>query len=246
MGQFKTFLFEIGGKITKNKIVRSILWPFYHPYLVYLEKKRNKLFLKYGLELLSHFDKILTEEGYEYTLIFGTLLGAVREKGFLKHDLDIDVAMWHDSYSIDLKNLLEKNGFKLDHEFLVNGGKDGLEQTYEYKGVTIDIFFFYPPINEYPYCCDFGPLPGSTTWDGSMKKFGYVLPRRLELPLKKSFIRVPFESLNLLIPANYDEILSFRYGKDYMIPNTKWSMYSENPHVIKWIDNLGTYIKSNR
>ena len=33
-----------------------------------------------------------------------------------------------------------------------------------------------------------------------------------------SYIRVPFENLNLMIHAGYDEILSTSYGKTYMIP----------------------------
>ena len=54
-----------------------------------------------SLHLLYVLDKICEEHGLRYWLAFGTLLGAVRHKGFIPWDDDVDVYM---TFS-DLKKL---------------------------------------------------------------------------------------------------------------------------------------------
>ena len=43
------------------------------------------------LNLLLAFDKICKENNLRYSLAYGTLIGAVRHKGFIPWDDDIDV-----------------------------------------------------------------------------------------------------------------------------------------------------------
>lgn len=50
------------------------------------------------LELLTEFDHICKEHGLRYTLAAGTLLGAVRHKGFIPWDDDVDVCMPRPDY----------------------------------------------------------------------------------------------------------------------------------------------------
>lgn len=244
------FLKKLVFDIYKSPILRFMFTPLKYPYHWYnkaIASRRRKYFKKNGIEVLDQFDKCLTKNKFVYTLAFGTMLGAVREKGLIKHDLDIDVALWAEDYNVNLRESLENYGFNLVHELLVDNGRKGREETYELNGVTIDIFYIYPAIDEYPYCCDFYACEGSVSFVDSMNKFGQIKSRRLQLPWKKEFMRVPFESLNLPICANAHEILSFRYGDDYMIPNLKWNYLGMNRYITIWDEEIAKmYTKGKR
>jgi hypothetical protein len=84
-------------------------------------------------------------------------------------------------------------------------------------------------------------FPGTATFRQSIEQHGGLIARRIELPIKKERTLIQFEGLSLYVPANYDEILSFRYGPDYMIPNPQWSFKSHNKHIIVWEDKIGTF-----
>ena len=212
-------------------------------YQAYCKKLTRKRFHRYSKELLMTFDKVMRANRFNYFLAFGTLLGAVREKGFINHDLDIDVGMWADEYSPQIRVQLEESGFNLVHAITVDDGIFGREETYAYKGVHIDIFFFYPYDSELSYCCDFVGHNHKNSWRESLKHYGGVLPRQIMLPLRRTLVETDFQGLVLRIPENYDEVLKFRYGYDYMIPNPQWSWVSSSgQNVVERPDKLGVVI----
>ena len=64
-------------------------------YLVTAEKKRsNAVFL----EIIQEFDRLCAQAGLRYWVFAGALLGAVRHKGFIPWDDDIDVLMLREDF----------------------------------------------------------------------------------------------------------------------------------------------------
>ena len=55
------------------------------------------------LDILSAFDSFCRSNGIQYTIIDGTLLGAVRHKGYIPWDDDIDVAMNRMNYDLFIR-----------------------------------------------------------------------------------------------------------------------------------------------
>ncbi len=112
------------------------------------------------LELLNEFDSFCRNVGIKYYLIGGTLLGAIRHKGFIPWDDDIDVCMMRKDYErlLDIykpsqnkfKLMSMKNNTKYYYPFakLVNDDTILVEEGQEKNplGVYLDIF----PIDNCP------------------------------------------------------------------------------------------------
>lgn len=114
---------------------------------------------KIMVEILEYFDKVCRENKIKYSLIGGSLIGAIRHKGIIPWDDDIDVILTQENY-LKIISLLEKEN---DNRFKIltqNTCKDyffpfpklidkrtyvvepqNLEQISEY-GIYIDIFSY--------------------------------------------------------------------------------------------------------
>lgn len=224
----------------KSPLMKKIIKPLYYPIKRNLQNRRNQQYRNNGLKALKDFTACLEANGYNYTLAFGTMLGAVREKGFIKHDLDIDIYLWADEWNKLMEKYLNREGFVLDHKFLIDEGALGREETYIRDGVSIDIFYIYPPVNKLPYCCDFACRGDAPSYRLSNKRYGGTLPRRIELPYCKDRILTRFEDTKFYIQANSMDLLKCRYGESFMTPDPTWHN-GDNEHIIPWIEKLGVY-----
>lgn len=207
------------------------------------EQEQNAVFKKHAEAVIRSFADCMETHDIAYTLAYGSMLGAVREHGFIKHDLDIDVHVWYDNNHNFVRECLESYGFKLVRYITVDEDKTAREETYSKDGVSIDVFYIYVAENGQPYSCCFAKFRDCVSWNMSIYRHGGLMPRRFELPFTHERVKVPFEGLELYIQKNAHDLLQMVYGKDYMTPNPTWEADFQNPHVIEWTEKVAKLVR---
>lgn len=92
-----------------------------------MKKISNDEQKKIMLEILKYFDEICRENGIKYSLIGGSLIGAVRHKGMIPWDDDIDV-------------ILDKNNYEKVINILLNNNNSQYKLLYHYN----DSNYYFP------------------------------------------------------------------------------------------------------
>ena len=85
-----------------------------------MDKSEARKFQMSQLMLLKYFDGFCRENQLTYFLVFGTLLGAIRHKGFIPWDVDIDVAMYRNDYEKVCKLMMNQPNQSLFFEHYKN------------------------------------------------------------------------------------------------------------------------------
>lgn len=200
-----------------NTLVRLLYMKTVRKYVNY---KRNKAFKKEGREALFALKTAFEEMNILYWLEFGTMLGAVREKDFISHDLDIDIGMFMGDYSENNEVIFNKYGFRKTCTYIVDNGKYAREETYYYKDVGVDIFYFHHRKDEI-FCHTFAALEGKSE-DKTIEEIGGLCIRELRYPYG-GFSKIDFLGETFNIPANIDEHLKESYGEKWMIKDPNYS-----------------------
>lgn len=114
---------------------------------------------EYQLEMLNYIDCVCRANDIEYSLAYGTLLGAVRHGGYIPWDDDIDIMLEYDQYQklLDILELEKKFNLltsssrnyafyysKLVHPKTTAVYQDGYKHNDKISGVFIDIFPLIP------------------------------------------------------------------------------------------------------
>lgn len=110
-----------------------------------------------SLDILKDIHEFCIENNIKYTLFSGTLIGAIRHKGFIPWDDDLDIAFPRPEYEKFVRTYKSKRGYKLfapevqgQKVFLAYARVCDMDRTYvddtrfpwtkEKKGIWIDIF----------------------------------------------------------------------------------------------------------
>ncbi len=122
------------------------------------------------LDLLTDFDAICKKYNLKYSIYYGTLLGAVRHKGFIPWDDDVDVVMPRPDYE-RLVELIQSGAFKEDknHDFFMDRGKGAYYNFLKFMDTRYPIHC--PNHIEAPYLfLDVFPLDGVPDDEEEFKK----------------------------------------------------------------------------
>lgn len=102
-----------------------------------------RILQKCDAALIAIFDKICAKYNLRYWLFAGTLLGAVRHKGFIPWDDDVDITMPREDYNKALEIMpkeLEKLGLDFNVRDLHPYARFGIGYKHYESGIWIDVF----------------------------------------------------------------------------------------------------------
>lgn len=208
---------EIKDKL-KSLIRRSKILTYFYEIRCNIKQKKmlkakNIEFSKNGKKVFSEFLEICNKLNIKIFLVYGTLLGYVRENGLLKHDFDFDVGVFSHDYNDVLVENLIKNGFVLVRQF-VGINYEAYEQTFEKDGVSIDIFHSYTDNKKHWTHVFYRDLNDNLASDlYRIRKLDYTIA-----PLQCiSFLDVP-----VYIPSNFEIYLEEIYGSNWRIPDPNY------------------------
>ena len=152
---------------------------------------RKKINRKKARENLLILRDILSKTRLRWGLVFGTLLGAVRENNFIAHDEDIDIFIFYEDKN-KLINLIYK--FKQFGFEVARYEKNSLFSIIR-NNEYIDFYFFRRTL--------FG-----------RRCLDYFIPNLFfNRKAKIKFFNKYFPTLN-----NHHQYLQFQYGKDWKVP----------------------------
>lgn len=149
-----------------------------------------------ALEAMKVSISILSKYNVKPFLMWGTLLGAIREHGFIPHDTDVDMGI-----KVEDVNSLERAIPELySNEFKICRYKKGYIYSFIYKGVICDFDVIRKAF--FPYSLNFAFV------------LEQLFPKRFFLSLDK----ICFCGLDVYVPHNPESFLECRYGKDWRVP----------------------------
>lgn len=183
------------------------------------ERAMNRLFKAHGQQLFEDVYDVLGTE-VDFWPEFGTLLGIYRDKGFIKHDNDLDFAIKVEDAD-KVKELMIKNGFTLKKEYIGINHPEIRQLTLVKNGLGVDFFCY-------------------STHDSTMSVHIFHM-HDVNLSEHKTYYRVrpinfqkfgtikhEFLGRQILIPANCHEHLQLLYGPTYMTPDPNFKNPKNN------------------
>jgi hypothetical protein len=166
-------------------------------------------------EALRSLAQIFKDNGHQFFLVSGTLLGYAREGQLLSHDKDIDVGVigWKDQYDICLA--LQKSGeFSFSPTFLKGDRTYYLPVMHNATSRWIDVFIYYPQDDKLVTGVDF--------FFGQKQRFAFT-PFELR--------PVNFLDVDMYVPDDVERNLEENYG-NWRVSDPAYLSHLESPSTV--------------
>ena len=188
--------------------------------------------------LLKDVTNVLDAYGCTHWLSDGTLLGAIRQNGFIAHDYDIDLGVWAADFDIRvMHDLISK--FSCQIRRLQGKPDDGMILSIGRADLHLDMFFYYPynqgkdqhkdktrkaagAASTYS-CLYFMEKPYNTS--NKAKRYDCLTPAVQPL------VRHKFHGSHFWVPKNAKQHLKAIYGPDWYVPNADWDILRDQRNL---------------
>ena len=211
-------MIELIKKLLKSNAIGQAIYPALNRiYRLYSVKARRRRLKKYGYAVLTELIEIDSKYNIGIVPIYGTLLGFVRDGGFMKHDDDIDVAVLSGLKVKDILQIfVEKYGYTYRHGLSYHG--ECTEFTLQHKsGLTVDFFMMIDSGKE---------LLSSVYYWKNDEKYADVRQNNLKWvkhPYVAGFRSLELNGIEVKIPANSEEWLFYEFGKGWKVPDPNYT-----------------------
>ena len=174
----------------------------------FIPRRIKEMFATYSV--MKYLD-LLEKQGMEPFIVGGSSLAILREKRlFLKHDTDFDFGILLKNWKPDIKDILERSGYKIIAEF--GTPEKGYNLSVTMFGFKIDLFIFYKSRDQ--------------SWDCIWipDKNGVRQIRFHTYPIDTFDARkfVMIKGKKLPVPDKLLQYIEAAYGPDWRIPVKNW------------------------
>jgi GT2 family glycosyltransferase len=177
-------------------------------------------------------DRILTDVcetleglGLKWWLNSGSCLGAIREKGFIAHDTDLDFGIAPDQEHLwnQIQAAFLEKGFAIYRAWAHKGM--AAELTFKRDDIKVDLFF-YRAYQDKVWYGAFGP-DELGRWGACMQFVPRVYPARLYETPRVIYLR----GQRCYVPDPPEDYLVCQYGEDWKTPKKNWQYWTDNKAI---------------
>lgn len=186
-------------------------------------KRKRKMMAAHGVETIHYLQALFSEIGCKFFFDMGTLLGIIRDGQLLKHDIDIDVAIFTESE--EQKQAIRDKLVSQGNDILYSYTVDGIgivEESYIHSGIKFDINF-YTREADIDVCYLLYSDPEKVYQSKDV-----LSVVRLECLRIDNVVQIDFNGVLINIPSNGEQYLEQRYGSTWRIPDTGY-VYWKGP-----------------
>lgn len=221
---------NVSFKYYIGRILNTVSFGLFNRWLQKRQLQKQGCLMKlYGEKILASLNEVCSSCGKSVWLEFGTLLGAYRERNFIRHDYDMDLGMYSDEYDENFEAALIDRGFKKVHHFYQCRGENRFltEATWEYEGFHVDIFLCMREDGKRHIFC-YGKKDEETFSQNKWEVLDYTLPEAY--PLEEVYIN----NVICKAPSHVVDCLKKYYGEGFMTPDKGSSATDKTDRVKVW------------